>query len=89
MGSSEASPAQQHVRPLRTLRRLRGWSQLQLAQRVHLSPRTIRGIENREQVPHPDNAYRIAMALGVVPEQIEEFLNGFSQHHPRPPRFRA
>lgn len=65
--------------PLRTLRRRRGWTQVQLAVLAGLDQTTISKLETGAQSnPDPDTVERLATALGIAPSRLR-----FSAPEPR------
>ena len=62
------------VPPLRRLRRLKGWTQEQLAQAAGVSPYTIAYLERGSREPRPGTMARIARALGVRITDVDEFV---------------
>jgi transcriptional regulator with XRE-family HTH domain len=61
------------VPPLRRLRRLRGWTQGELAEAAGVGRATITRLERGLREPRPGTMARIARALGVEIRQIDEF----------------
>lgn len=55
---------------VRELRTQAGWTQQQLAERVHVSARTIISIEKEQYNPSLMLAYRMAQAFGVSIEML-------------------
>lgn len=55
---------------IRELRTAAGWTQQELAQRVHVSSRTIISIEREQYNPSLMLAYRLARAFGVTVEEL-------------------
>jgi transcriptional regulator with XRE-family HTH domain len=70
------------VARLRTLRRRRGWTQVQLAAAAGVGAVTIARLETGVQTPRPSTMARIARALGVKITDVDEFRD---QESP-PPR---
>lgn len=60
----------------RTFRRRRGWSQAELARRAGLHPSTVSLIESQRLRPYPGQLAKLARALGVAPEEIEQETAG-------------
>ena len=58
---------------IKTLRKRKGFSQVQLADDSSLSLRTIQRIENGETIPHGDSLRKLTHALGVSPDDILEW----------------
>lgn len=61
---------------VRELRKVRGWSQEELAHRAGLHYTYVGGIERGERNPALVNIGRIARALGVTPGELFEFDRG-------------
>lgn len=61
------------VPPLRHLRRLRGWTQTELANEAGVSLDTISDLERGAREPRPHTMRQIARALGVAIRSIDEF----------------
>ena len=57
-------------RTLASLRKLKGWTQAQLAERLSLTQPIIARWENGRATPNETNLARLAKALGVTPESI-------------------
>lgn len=57
-------------RTLTSLRKLKGWTQAQLAERLSLTQPIIARWENGRATPNETNLGRLAEALGVTPESI-------------------
>jgi transcriptional regulator with XRE-family HTH domain len=55
-----------------TLRKERGWSQLVLAKKAHVTQTTISGIESDRHVPRLNHVFQIARAFDMT---IAEFLH--------------
>src|SRR5262245_22480826 len=55
---------------LRAFRRLRGYSQEEMARRAGVDERTIRRAERGETVPHGETVRIFATTLGVTPEEL-------------------
>jgi len=55
---------------LRTARRLKGLTQDQLAELAGVAQETISAIERRGTKPSWDNAWKIAKALGIEPQEL-------------------
>jgi transcriptional regulator with XRE-family HTH domain len=68
------------VPPLRQLRRLKGWTQTQLAEAAGVTRVTIQKLEAGVREPRPSTMARIAAALGVQIRAVDEFAA------PPPPR---
>ena len=60
--------------PLRQLRRLKGWTQQELADAAGLALDTISDLERGAREPRPHTMRRIAQALGVRIQDITEFV---------------
>lgn len=58
------------VSKLRAFRRLRGFSQEEMARRAGVDERTIRRAERGETVPHGETVRIFATTLGVTPEEL-------------------
>ena len=72
--------------PLSRARRHAGLTQEELAAKANCSPATVAAIEQgRRRYPHPRTMRRIAAALALPIDRIEEFANGHSGHD-RPPQ---
>ena len=67
--------------PLRHLRRLKGWTQQELADAARVSLDTISDLERGQREARPHTMRRIAAALGVAIRSIDEFV----AQRPRPP----
>ena len=61
------------VPPLRQLRRLKGWTQAQLAEAAGVTRVTIQKLESGVREPRVSTMARIAEALGVPIRQVDEF----------------
>ena len=61
--------------PLFFLRRLRGWSQQELADRAGLTRETISHLESGRQSPRRGTALLLAAALNCTPEALFPALN--------------
>jgi transcriptional regulator with XRE-family HTH domain len=61
------------VPPLRQLRRLRGWTQAQLAEAAGVTRVTIQKLERGVREPRPSTMVAVARALGVEIRQVDEF----------------
>jgi putative transcriptional regulator len=55
---------------IRVLRAEKGWSQAELAERVHVSRNSINAIENGRFDPSLPLAFRIAGAFGLTVEEV-------------------
>jgi transcriptional regulator with XRE-family HTH domain len=56
---------------IKELRLKKLWSQANLAKRSGVSRTTIVAIENKQHIPQPLTIYKLAKALGVEPNEIE------------------
>lgn len=71
------------VPPLRRLRRLKGWTQQELADAAGVHVDTIHDLESgAAREPRPGTMRRIATALGVPIRQVDEFAE---EPPPQPP----
>jgi DNA-binding XRE family transcriptional regulator len=70
------------VPPLRRLRRLKGWTQEELAKAAGVSSFTVAYLERGAREPRPGTMARIAKALGVRITEIDEFVE---ERPPQPP----
>lgn len=59
---------------LRRLRRLKGWTQQQLAEAAGVTLGTISDLERGAREPRPGTMARIAKALGVRIPDVDEFV---------------
>ena len=57
---------------IKALRKLKGFSQEQLAEQSALSLRTVQRVENEETVPHGDSLRKLTGALGTTPDELYE-----------------
>jgi putative transcriptional regulator len=55
---------------IRVLRAEKGWSQAELAERVHVSRNSINAVENGKFDPSLPLAFRIADAFGLMVEDV-------------------
>lgn len=53
-------------------RKMKGWSQAELARRAGMHPSTVSLIESGRQVPYPSQLAKLAKALGVPADLLEE-----------------
>jgi transcriptional regulator with XRE-family HTH domain len=81
-GEGDAATLGADVARLRTLRRRKGWTQVQLAEAAGVGVVTVARLETGEQTPRPGTMARIARALGVRITDVDEFRD---QESP-PPR---
>ena len=58
---------------LAEVRQRHGLTIPELARRARVTPRTVREAEGGQRVPYRTSAGKIAAALGVEPEEIDEF----------------
>jgi transcriptional regulator with XRE-family HTH domain len=79
-GEGESATLPAPVPPLRQLRRLKGWTQRELAAAAGMGVATIQRLERGEREPRPGTMRRIAEALGVRIGSVDEFAA------PRPER---
>ncbi len=70
---------------LRERRREAGLTQAALAERAGISTRAVQHLEGAYGQPHPDTARRLAQALALAPEHLDEFVAAASPS----PRTRA
>ncbi len=54
------------------LRRLKGWSLKGLAERAHVTPATVRGLEWGTKHTQPDKLARIAKQLGTTADRLQQ-----------------
>lgn len=55
---------------LRGAREVRGWTQLELAERLETSTTTISNMEREETVPSVEQVNALVVALGLSPEEL-------------------
>ena len=67
---------------LRQLRRLKGWTQRELARQAGVTEQTVVRLESGRGVPRVSTMRAIAEALGVPIRQVDEFR----EERPAPPR---
>jgi DNA-binding XRE family transcriptional regulator len=86
MVEEEATPGEGATLPgdvpsLRQLRRLKGWTQRELARQAGVTEQTVVRLEAGQGTPRVSTMRAIADALGVPIRQVDEFR----EERPRPP----
>lgn len=65
--------------PLRRLRRLKGWTQRQLADAAGVGLATVNRLERGLREPRPGTMVRLAQALGVKIGDVDEFREDYRE----------